>query len=59
VVTAALGYRDRIDEIIEGAFHRKAIHPPIAPEVGCHFVPGSGPLIGDSREAPRGTAEGH
>jgi hypothetical protein len=34
-----------MEEIIDGAFHWKAIHPKIEAEVGCHFVAGSGTAI--------------
>jgi hypothetical protein len=34
-----------MEEIIDGVFHWKAIHPRTESEVGCHFVPGSGTVI--------------
>lgn len=34
-----------MDEILDGVFHWKAIHPRIKIEVGCHFVAGSGTAI--------------
>jgi len=34
-----------MEEILDGVFHWKAIHPRTASEVGCHFVAGSGTAI--------------
>jgi hypothetical protein len=34
-----------MEEILDGVFHWKAIHPRTASEVGCHFVAGSGTTI--------------
>jgi hypothetical protein len=34
-----------MEEIIDGVFHWKAVHPRIKIEVGCHFVAGSGTAI--------------
>jgi glyoxylase-like metal-dependent hydrolase (beta-lactamase superfamily II) len=34
-----------MEEIIDGVFHWKALHPRIDVEVGCHFVAGSGTAI--------------
>lgn len=34
-----------MDEILDGVFHWKAVHPRIKIEVGCHFVAGSGTAI--------------
>ena len=34
-----------MEEIIDGVFHWKAIHPRTESEVGCHFVAGSGTAI--------------
>jgi hypothetical protein len=40
-----------MEEIIEGVFHWKAVHPNTGSEAGCHFVAGSGtafdPLLPD------------
>ena len=34
-----------MEEIIEGVFHWKAVHPNTGSEAGCHFVAGSGTAI--------------
>ena len=34
-----------MEEILDGVFHWKALHPQIKIEVGCHFVAGSGTAI--------------
>lgn len=34
-----------MDEVLDGVFHWKAVHPRIKIEVGCHFVAGSGTAI--------------
>lgn len=34
-----------MEEIIEGVFHWKAVHPNTSSEAGCHFVAGSGTAI--------------
>jgi hypothetical protein len=34
-----------MQEIIDGVFHWKVVHPRIGVEVGCHFVAGSGTAI--------------
>lgn len=34
-----------MEEIVDGVFHWKAVHPRIGVEVGCHFVAGSGTAI--------------
>ncbi len=34
-----------MEEVIDGVFHWKAVHPRIEAEVSCHFVPRSGTLI--------------
>ena len=34
-----------MEEIIEGVFHWKAVHPNTGSEAGCHFVVGSGTAI--------------
>ena len=34
-----------MEEIVEGVFHWKAIHPNTGSEAGCHFVAGSGTAI--------------
>jgi hypothetical protein len=34
-----------MEEILDGVFHWKAIHPRTESEVGCHFVTGSGTAI--------------
>jgi hypothetical protein len=34
-----------MDEVVEGVFHWKALHPRIGIEVGCHYVAGSGTAI--------------
>lgn len=34
-----------MEEILDGVFHWKAVHPRIKTEVGCHFVSGSGTAI--------------
>ncbi len=34
-----------MEEILDGVFHWKAVHPRIKIEVGCHFVAGSGTAI--------------
>jgi glyoxylase-like metal-dependent hydrolase (beta-lactamase superfamily II) len=34
-----------VEEILDGVFHWKAVHPGIKIEVDCHFVAGSGTLI--------------
>jgi hypothetical protein len=34
-----------MDQVIEGVFHWKAMHPRIQTEVDCHFVSGSGTVI--------------
>lgn len=34
-----------MEEIIEGVFHWKAVHPSTGSEAGCHFVAGSGTAI--------------
>ncbi len=34
-----------MDEVVEGVFHWKALHPRIGVEVGCHYVAGSATAI--------------
>jgi glyoxylase-like metal-dependent hydrolase (beta-lactamase superfamily II) len=34
-----------MEEVLDGVFHWKAVHPRIEIEVGCHFVAGSGTAI--------------
>lgn len=34
-----------MEELFDGVFHWKAVHPRIKIEVGCHFVAGSGTVI--------------
>lgn len=34
-----------MEEVLDGVFHWKAVHPRIKIEVGCHFVAGSGTAI--------------
>jgi len=34
-----------MDEVLDGVFHWKAVHPGIKIEVSCHFVAGSGTLV--------------
>lgn len=34
-----------MEEVLDGVFHWKAVHPKIKIEVGCHFVAGSGTAI--------------
>lgn len=34
-----------MDEVVDGVFHWKALHPRIGIEVGCHYVAGSGTAI--------------
>jgi hypothetical protein len=34
-----------MEEVLDGVFHWKAIHPRLKIEVGCHFVAGSGTVI--------------
>ncbi len=34
-----------MEEVLDGVFHWKAMHPQIKTEVGCHFVAGSGTAI--------------
>lgn len=34
-----------MEEIVEGVFHWKAVHPNTGSEAGCHFVAGSGTAI--------------
>ena len=34
-----------MDEVVDGVFHWKALHPKIGVEVGCHYVAGSGMAI--------------
>lgn len=34
-----------VDEVIDGVFHWKALHPRIGVEVGCHYVAGSATAI--------------
>ncbi len=34
-----------MEEVLDGVFHWKAVHPRVGIEVGCHFVAGSGTAI--------------
>jgi hypothetical protein len=34
-----------VEEIVDGVFHWKALHPDLKFEVGCHFIAGSGTAI--------------